>query len=521
MSESNSFNIGADNLILGSATGTVNISSLGGEDILINGVSPGGSGAVTFPINGTGDITAAGNITATGDGITTGKVEGVYVRSSDNILAVGTITGNILKSDTNIYIPDTNTIIRNGTGGNLGTETEYCISQGVALKATTNTFTQIQSFSSNVLLTGANAILHVEDGSLKSKSANVDTGISCESIIVGNGVAANNSIKTRSLNFRPTGLNGWDIRQDEASATPVPTDNFLQIMGGQPASLIHIVDSAFDPAVSTIVGITLDPLGTVSSKISVDTPIINFRQNATDAWSILQPPVGDPAAAVLQVKSLSTLGAFNITDSSSNIWAGFTSTATTINKATSVNNTIMVTGAATLTNTLGVAGDVGIASDLNLSSSSFINFGSYSFAPKQYTHAFTGGVIDDNPATIFNNASTIWTNTNDGTTSTVLSTTAGEGMYMLTIDGSASSGGTYGKFKYMINFPFVLPNFSVGTIFNQSTGSFRGETFLAGFTTPNLCSFSITSSDFKLCFPSVTSGTETYSGTITLTKLPY
>ena len=59
MSYSNSFNIGADNLVLGSATGPINISSLGGEDILINGVSPGGGGG---GVPAVGDIDFIGNL---------------------------------------------------------------------------------------------------------------------------------------------------------------------------------------------------------------------------------------------------------------------------------------------------------------------------------------------------------------------------------------------------------------------------------------------------------------------------
>ena len=468
------------------------------KQITVNGIVPGaGGGGGSLPITGNGDITmttgnidvqagdiqAAGNITATGDGITTGKVEGVYLRSSNNILAVSTITGNLLASETNITLPDTNTIIRKGTGASIGTETEYCISQGTAFRTVANTFTNLNTFQENVVMSGTGKEFQNLGGSVHSATANITGGIQCGSVNCGNVV--DNSIKTKNLNFRTSGLNGWDISQDVPTvvvppAVPPPTDNLLRFEATQPGGFAAFLSSEFDPLTDSP-NILINPATVGYGQISANIFTVGTD---SDNFSVYQPHTGaDNVNMLIQSPSITGVIKFK------------TNTATDI---------------ATVQN-----------AGLKIAVDKTFSFGSYNVTQQQYTYTFTGAVIDDNPATLFNNSSTVFTNTNTGTTSTYFSTAASEGNYMLTITGDASSGGTVGKFRYSVPFPWVMPAFSTGTVYNNTTGSFRGSDFPSGMSTPQLCSYSLGGSDFKLCWPSFAAGTETYGGVVTITKMPW
>jgi hypothetical protein len=162
--------------------------------------------------------------------------------------------------------------------------------------------------------------------------------------------------------------------------------------------------------------------------------------------------------------------------------------------------------------------DLFVSGNTTLSSASSLLFGAYSFRPQRYTLAFSGATIDDNANTMFNTGDT-WTNVNTNATSQLLATSGGDGHYALAIEGSASSGGTYGAFRFSCEFPFVKPAFSVGTVTNRYDGNFSMKIHPAGLAKPELCSFSSGGADYKLCWPSVPNGTETFSGTITLTTM--
>jgi hypothetical protein len=162
--------------------------------------------------------------------------------------------------------------------------------------------------------------------------------------------------------------------------------------------------------------------------------------------------------------------------------------------------------------------DLFVSGNATLTAASSLLFGLYTFRPQRYTLAFSGATIDNNPNTMFNTGAT-WTNVNTGTTSQLLSTSAGDGHYMMNIVGGASSGGTYGAFRFSCEFPFVKPAFSVGTVTNRYDGNFSMKFHPIGLAKPWLCSFSSGGADYKLCWSSVPNGTETYAGTITLTTM--
>jgi hypothetical protein len=91
----------------------------------------------------------------------------------------------------------------------------------------------------------------------------------------------------------------------------------------------------------------------------------------------------------------------------------------------------------------------------------------------------------------------------------------------MTILGGASSGGTYGSFRFMCDFPFMLPNFSPALTTRQIDGAYMGSDYPSGTVYPRLCGYSSTSTDYKLCWIGIPAGTETYDGIITITKLDF
>ncbi len=147
-----------------------------------------------------------------------------------------------------------------------------------------------------------------------------------------------------------------------------------------------------------------------------------------------------------------------------------------------------------------------------------ILFNNFSFRPQQYTLNFSNAVIDDNPPVMFNSGSSLWTNINDGGTQTLH--TIGNNFFKMTIIGvPTNSAGSYGNFRWSGDFPFLIPNFSPAVIPQRYDGNFCIIKSPGGFQKPDVCGFSSTSTDYKLCFPSVSAGTDTYSGTIRITIL--
>ena len=430
MSYSNSFNIGADNLVLGSATGPVNISSLGGEDILINGVSPGGGGGGVPAI---GDVSFVGNLIV-----------------NDNIDNLGD-KGNIIFGGQDIYHSTPQV-----PGQPVVDDISYVTFKQLAEKNETNTFTEINTFKEVVKIQALNTdpvpvfvdkISLNKDGSINAEGQLISNGLICE-----NGAPDTNFVKARVFDFRPKGANaapnneltGWVFSQKAPEAGAPAEDNYLMLQNTQATGSLNLVKSLFDPQNPTPFDIILDPQnGQVKTTTSFDAPQINFRKNATDAWSISQPPSGDPAQASLTVRAPSVFGSFNIFDSASSPWAQFSSLSTTLSKATTINSTLNVNGNTTL------------------GSANSLLFGAYIFRPQQYRRTITLTIDGSKDATNFTNMifnprqNTDWTNINTGAINQTLYNAALAGYYKCTATQTAlSSASNYDGIKVI--FDYVL-----------------------------------------------------------------
>lgn len=485
----------ANQVILTSETGTdVDITCATGS-VKINGSVPGGGGGGGLPINGAGDITLnPGNLVVQGDGINDGKIQGQTIKSVSTLVVdggganiVGGInsTGEIQTLGTNDivsarnYILDGNQVIKRTDNGGVVTETEYVRHTGGAIKQETNIFTSTNEFQDNVTVSGVGTQLNVPQGTIGSSTANISTGITCGSISVDNGAAGSGQfVNARSFGFKPSGTGSWSMSQQPVTGQ-VP--DVLQIAQSQPYAgapkYIAITSSDYNPP-GDQPNIIIDPqtqalggkmfINTIQFGRGIDPRIesVPTGQDSNDVKIIIPNNSGQ-----IRFYTNSTDEKLRISNNQINVYDNF-------------------------------------------------YFGDYFFLPQQLVYAFTGAVIDDNPATLFNNNSTFFTLANNGATGQSLAGT-GEGFYKLTINASASSGGTYGAFRYSCDFPYTTPNFSVGTTIIRFEGNFSGANYPAGLTKPDLCGFGLAGVDFKLCFPSVPAGTETYSGALTLTKMPY
>ena len=555
MSYSNSFNIGADNLVLGSATGTVNISSLGGEDILINGQSP--SGGASLPLIGDGNITVQGNIKAQGDGVNTGLLEGVIIKATtgDIIVTQGKVdvlAGNVEISGTgNLEVKGTGEIKTEGGGditaglsGDIQTTAGDILSgkdiyfEGQDIYHRTNNpvanlsykdFKQLPGKNDNNVYTGSNkfrsSALSIQalnsavpavyedkitlntDGNINCNEINNNTILKSNSIICENGSPDSQKVMARQYHFRPNSLEttGWVFSQKAPEAGAPAEDNYLMLQNTQATGSLNLVKSSFDPLNPTPFDIILDPQnGQVKTATSFDAPQVNFRKNAVDAWSIYQPPSGDANQSRLRIQNYQdNAGGVQILDNSNNIWVDFTNLFNTFNKPTFINDVLTVVANTVINNSYSLL------------------FGAYSFKPIEITYAFTGATLDANPPTLFNSLTTNFTRTNDG--ATVVLNDLGEGVYILSIDATSSNGGTIGSSRFMCNFPYMVSANASGSF--SFDGNFCiNTTPPVGFIEPILegdgTSGPIGSTNYSFAFSSIT-GTETYGGTVKITRLSY
>ena len=489
MSLSTSLNLGADTLILGQGDQDVNLVSKNGRDIKINGIVPSAGGGGVPPI---GDVSFVGNLIV-----------------NDNIDNLGN-KGNIIFGGQDIYHSTPQV-----PGQPVVDDISYVTFKQLAEKNENQRFIGQNDFAERVriqLSDGAtppnytDKITLNKSGNIECVDINNSTEIKTTSVICENGATEDQLVKAREYHFRPnpTETTGWVFSQKPPEDPGTDADNYLMLQNTQTTGSLNLVKSTFDPDSPTPFDIILDPQnGKVKAATSFDAPEVNFRKNAVDNWSISQPPAGDPAEGTLIVRSPNTLGSFNIFDSASTPWAQFASTGTTLPKPTTIDNTLNVNG------------------NVTLGSTNSLLFNNFSFRPQQYSLNFTGALIDDNPASVlFNSSSALWTNINDAGASTQTLHSIGNNFFKMTIIGVPdNSAGVYGNFRWSGDFPFLIPNFSTGTGVNKYEGNFGIIKSPGGFTKPDLCGYSSGSTDYKLCFPSVATGTDTYSGTIRITIL--
>jgi hypothetical protein len=349
-----------------------------------------------------------------------------------------------------------------------------------------------------------------KNGTVQCSNANIGSALTVGTITCDNGGV--NECKARLFNTRTSGTAGWNITQalEEANAPQNAANNILQFAATQAQAAgiptqIYITASDYNPGQGDTPSIILDPVTTASGGSVYSS---QFHVGTTAGRYVLKQDVGGPLNNDLQITAPTAAAEVLFKGNTGGDLLKVGSTVT-------CNTPLVASGTVEVGSTLDVVGNVSLTG-----ATSALNFGAYSFRPQQYTYAFTGILIDDNPTGIlFNSHSALFTNVNAGGTSTL--NTAGEGFYKLTITGGASSGGTFGAFRFCVDFPYTTAAFPSGQGIINYDGTFSGAKYPNGQTIPHLCGFSSTTTDFKLCWPGIPSGTETYDGTVTLTKMPY
>jgi len=522
MSYSNSFNIGADNLVLGSATGPINISSLGGEDILINGVSPGGGGG---GVPAVGDIDFIGNLNCN-DAVGGGTKGIITAEKKINSGSGGIESGGLIKTTAAADINSGRNIIFDGQDiyksypGIVPPEPNKTYKDYKGLLAATDniTFTgtnkfrnnavSIQALNTDVPAVFVDKITLNTDGNINCNEINNNTLLKSNSIICENGSPDSQKVMARQYHFRPNSLEttGWVFSQKPPEAVGIPADNYLMLQNTQATGSLNLVKSTFDPDNPTPFDIILDPQnGQVKTATSFDAPQINFRKNAVDNWSISQPPSGDPAEGTLIARSPNTLGSFNIFDSASSPWAQFGSTGTTLPKPTTINNTLNVNG------------------NMTLGSSNSLLFGAYSFRPQQYSLTNPSLRIEPTAAAftkIFTNSS-LFTNVNTGATGATLT----EGFYKLSVsqNGASTPNGDYENIGILCDFVFRIPTDATPDTQLPNPLSFSYKEFdTTGAPVIEIRRSAAGVQDIHLTFPTLTGTSgETMDITVKLTKMDY
>ncbi len=493
-----SFNIGKKNMVVGNGKEDFNISSINGHEVRINGIVPGaGGGGGVPPI---GDIDFIGNLNC--NDVAGGGTKGIItaekkvVSGSDGIFSTGLIkTGpandihsgkdlvfdgdDIYKEYPNIVPPEPRKTYK-----------EY---KGLVATGDDNIFTGSNQFNDNTTEFSFPVSVGIRDpvtklftqnlalntsGNIESKTINNTTEIQCGNINCGN--SALNEVRARVFNTRTNENNlpdGWILEQQVPSVPAQPLDKILQIKAQEVNASVNILSSDFSG--SNGANIILNP-GTDLNGGFIQAQTY-YTGTGSNAFYLKQDRLaGGASGDELQIKAPSATATVNFKDNS--------------------NADVLIIKNAS----------VDLKNDIPL------NFGTYTFRPQQYTLNFTGAVIDDNPAVIFNSGSALWTDVNNGGTQTLHN--IGNNFFKMTIIGvPTNSAGVYGNFRWSGDFPFLIPNFSPAVIPQMYNGNFCIIKSPGGFQKPTLCGYSSTSTDYKLCFPSVPAGTETFSGTIRIT----
>jgi len=502
MSLSKSFDLGADTLNLGQGDQDVNIVSKNGTNIKINGIVPSGGGG---GVPAVGDIDFIGNLNC--NDVEGGGAKGIItaekkvVSGLDGIFSTGQIkTGpandihsgkdlvfdgqDIYKSYPGIVPPIPNKTYK-----------EY---KGLIAPADNTTFTgtnifrdnavSIQALNSDVPPVYENTITLNTNGNIQCDTINNVSAITTGTITCDNGGV--NECKARVFNTRTSGTNGWNIKQalEEANPPGNQANNILQIAATQAQAAgvpveIYITSSEYDPTNNDNPNIKLIP-DTVLNGGSIQAS--QFDLGTASNRYYLKQDIGGVNDKVLQIKAPTTNASVNFKDSSN-------------------ADVLVVKGTS-----------------VDLANNIPINYGLYSWKPQQYIFNFTGANLAVNPTNVlFNTHTALWSNVNNPSASTQTLSSIGEGYFKMTILGGASSGGTYGSFRFMCDFPFMLPNFSPALTTRHIDGAYIGSDYPSGTVYPRLCGYSSTSTDYKLCWIGIATNTETFDGIITITKLDF
>ena len=550
------------------------IASLGDIVATAGNLTAQGNGIQTGKISGMNLTATSGNITATsGDvKVLAGDVEidgtgSLFVNGTGEIKTVGggnitaglsgdvqTTAGDIVSGKDFIF--DGADLYHRTNDPVVGALSSYVTYKQLPQLNVANTFTGANKFDDGVnefskrVSVGERTVAGIftqnlalnPSGNLDSKTINNTTTIQCGNINCGN--SSTNEVRAKKFISRTNEHNsveGWTLEQIiPVSGSPSPLDNILQVKAGAVGGQVTIQDSAFSGSVPNI---EFDPrTTTIGGKIT--TTQYNVGEG-TSAYQISQPKTGTNVNDLIIKAGDGTNPKTIFQDNSGN------TTLMVLEQETGTNDGFLQVpaiefGIGTLHNKIYQLQSGPTSLNLNIKQATAsseivfqnnvddeiiriqktqvefgqnipILFNNYSFRPQQYTFNFSGATIDDNPAVIFNSGSALWTNVNDGGPTQTLHT-IGNNFYKMTIIGVPDNSlGSYGNFRWSGDFPFMIPSFSPAIVPQRFDGNFCIASSPANFTKPDLCGFSSTSTDYKLCFPSVAAGTDTYTGIIRIT----
>jgi hypothetical protein len=331
-----------------------------------------------------------------------------------------------------------------------------------------------------------------KNGTVQCSNANIGSALTVGTITCDNGGV--NECKARLFNTRTSGTAGWNITQalEEAAAPQNAANNILQFAATQAQvagipTQVYVTASDYDPSQGDTPSIILDPVTTASGGRIQSS---QFELGTTANRYVLKQDVGGPLDQVLQVTAPSATGEIRFKDN--------------------------------------VGGDTLVVknSSIDIGSTIPLNFGGYSFKPRQLYKDLTAFSFNSSGigATnlIFNTNDTDWVNVNTGATgqSLDLATVANQGAYKLSL--RQSSGGALGEingFRFMSDIVLSRPNDNAPNVILPSATAFSYQAYdgVAPIVTmkPGFLVW-----DVHAEFPQTT-GNETANVRITLTQMPY
>ena len=460
---------------------------------------PAGSGLVInanglqAPAGSTLNISASTMETVDGDISTSGtgsvRVQGTgFITSGTTISAVGDIStgGNgDLVSGRDIYFDGIDVYKRTNVGG-VVTNTEYSTFKGLAVKSAQNLFTDTNTFSGDIVMSGTNKTFANSQGTIVSGTSNIET-MTCGTVDCDNGGSNKCSAKEFATRTSSASTTGWAMKQDVPSVPAVFSDNVLQFTASQAGSFITVASSDYNPSGGGFPSIIIDPV-TVANGGRIQCAETIFGTTANRY--VVKQDNGGTLNNHLQINAGDAAGEVRFRDN-----AG-TSIATVAKTAVSLGDTIP------------------------------LNFGGYAFKPRQlykdltaysFNHAAIGATN-----LIFRTDDTDWVNVNTGATgqSLDLATDANKGAYKLTFRQTSTGAlGEITDFRFMSDIVLSRPNDNAPNVILPSATAFSYQAYDGTAPeitmTPAFLYWNVYAQ-----FPQV-SGNETGNVRITLTQMPY
>ena len=460
---------------------------------------PAGSGLVInanglqAPAGSTLNISASTMETVDGDISTSGtgsvRVQGTgFITSGTTISAVGDIStgGNgDLVSGRDIYFDGIDVYKRTNVGG-VVTNTEYSTFKGLAVKSAQNLFTDTNTFSGDIVMSGTNKTFANSQGTIVSGTSNIET-MTCGTVDCDNGGVNKCSAKEFATRTSGASTTGWAMKQDAPSVPAVFSDNVLQFSASQAGSFITVASSDYNPSGGGFPSIIIDPV-TVANGGRIQCAETIFGTTANRY--VVKQDNGGTLNNHLQINAGDAAGEVRFRDN-----AG-TSIATVAKTAVSLGDTIP------------------------------LNFGGYAFKPRQlykdltaysFNHAAIGATN-----LIFRTDDTDWVNVNTGATgqSLDLATDANKGAYKLTFRQTSTGAlGEITDFRFMSDIVLSRPNDNAPNVILPSATAFSYQAYDGTAPeitmTPAFLYWNVYAQ-----FPQV-SGNETGNVRITLTQMPY